>query len=130
MSRNGSSIGLLCLFLLIMNCGQTGNEDEGISPPERNLTSMKGWELYSWESSGTWSFALVQGTNRLKTSEEIFSERVVGLAHLKGELCRLAQGEAVFWLRNRVPGTSMPPPEIVLQIKEYCREFGLVLQIA
>jgi hypothetical protein len=36
-------------------------------------TSMKGYELYSWreKSSGDWYFALLPGTNRLKTYDEI-----------------------------------------------------------
>ena len=49
-----------------------------------NLTSMKGWELYSWQSSDGWYFALVEGTNRLKTFEEISAPDVQKGLNLRG----------------------------------------------
>ena len=40
--------------------------------------SMKGYELYSWNSGGTWNFKLITGTNRNKSLQEITStERTI-----------------------------------------------------
>jgi len=33
-------------------------------------SSMKGYELYSWQEEGQWHFTLVTGTNRNKTLSE------------------------------------------------------------
>jgi hypothetical protein len=92
--------------------------------------SMKGWELYSWQMQGEWHFSLVVGTNRLKTFEEISSPEVSveGIEALKMELDKLARGEQVFWLVQRVPGAARPPDEMLDAIHAHCAERGLRLE--
>ena len=91
--------------------------------------SMKGYELYSWQVQGEWYFALVIGTNRIKTYDEIASPevRVRGLEALEGQLDQLPSGEQVFWSAQRVPNTGLPPHEMIDEIRTYCRQHGIQL---
>jgi hypothetical protein len=93
--------------------------------------SMKGYELYSWQVQDVWYFALVVGTNRLKTYEEVSSSetRVKGLEALKRELDRLPDGERVFWSDQRVPNTTLPPDEMIDEIRAYCEQRGTQLDV-
>ena len=93
--------------------------------------SMKGYELYSWQVQGEWTFALVPGTNRIKTYDELSASevRVKGLDGIKGELDRLPSGEQVFWSAGRVPNTVLPPGEIVDELVATCRQRGIRLDV-
>jgi hypothetical protein len=91
--------------------------------------SMKGYELYSWQVQDAWYFALVVGTNRIKTYEEVSSPeaRVKGLEALKSELDGLPDGGWVFWSGQRVPNTTLPPDEMIDEIRAYCEQRGIQL---
>jgi hypothetical protein len=93
--------------------------------------SMKGYELYSWQTEGEWTFALVVGTNRIKTYEEISSPegRIQGLEALKSELDKLSSGEQVFWSTQRVPNTTLPTGEMIEKIRAYCRQRCIKLEV-
>jgi hypothetical protein len=93
--------------------------------------SMKGYELYSWPSQGDWRFALLVGTNRLKTLDEVTSSdtAVRGVEALKRELARLPKGEPVFWSSWHVPGLTLPPDEIVDLVRGYCQGLGVELHV-
>ena len=88
--------------------------------PERaTRTAGKGYELYSWQrSDGAWSYALLFGTNRLKTLEEIDNE-ATDLRTLKRRLSALAIGEHVVWIPAPNDG-SLPDAAIVADLKDYC----------
>ena len=108
-----------------------------VDPPATgSARSMKGFELYSWQAGeaaceGGWCFALVAGTNRIKTYEEITSSevRVGGLDALKRELGQLASGEQVFWLEGRVPNTALPPDDVIEEVRGYCEQRGIRLHV-
>ena len=116
-------------------CGTPGSGSESGSgvdtPGAGDLRSMKGFELYSWQAEGKWVFALVVGTNRLKTVEEISSPemRLEGLDALMRELAQLAPGEWVFWSEDRVPNTTLPPVDVIREMRAYCEQRGLHLEI-
>jgi len=101
------------------------------SPEAGSVKSMKGFELYSWQAEGEWVFALVVGTNRLKTVEEIASPevRLNGLDALKRELAQLAPGEWVFWSEDRVPNTALPAVDVIREVRAFCEQRGLHLEI-
>ena len=77
--------------------------------------SMKGWELYSWQDTACSAspqvhsainpdsvcFALLPGTNRLKTAAEI-KKTPLKLAEIKQKLASLKRGEEVFWTHGEV----------------------------
>ena len=116
---------LLSLTMMLVGC-----QSDRVEPPEANPTrSMKGYELYSWQMQGDWYFALVVGTNRIKTYDEISSPevRVQGLEALKGKLNQLPGGEQVLWSERWVPNTVLPPDDIVEQVKAYCEQRGIQL---
>jgi len=105
--------------------------------------SFKGYELYSWEEESQWHFALITGTDRTKTIEEITSNEdfisetgwvkihVVGADAIKDVLSRLPDGESVFWCDELHIGQStetdlqLPPEQIADAIEEYAKQCGL-----
>jgi len=87
----------------------------------RTAHSMKGWELYSWQKDGTWYFALMPGTNRIKSDEEIRAAGVQGMAVIQASLGDLDRGDQVFWFG------PVPPIEVVREIHSRCEELGLQL---
>lgn len=82
---------------------------------------MKGWEIYSWfdmNCSATPSlqsapnpdsvcFALLPGTNRLKTADEI-RKTPLAIKDLEQRIATLASGDEVFW---NAPDTTFDLPE-------------------
>jgi hypothetical protein len=102
--------------------------------------SMKGWELYSWPAGDTWMYSILQGTNRLKTYEEVTKNtvKVTGEDSLKMVLDKLPENENILWIGQGwlencwgegYHDLSLPPQEILDQITEYCTNHHLVLQI-
>jgi hypothetical protein len=94
--------------------------------------SMKGYELYSWQSDGLWYFSLLTGTNRMKTIDEITDPtvRLDGAEALKTELKKLAAGEFVTWsMIQGYPNLSLPPEDIVNDIRAYSEQLGLQFDI-
>jgi len=100
--------------------------------PQATLAgSMKGYELYSWQSGERWYYSLLPGTNRIKSFAEISAEnvRLPDTEALMMELGRLPAGEWVYWTTQRVPGTGLPAGEILAQVMDYCEQSGLLLEI-
>jgi hypothetical protein len=89
---------------------------------------MKGYELYSWQAQGDWRFALVVGTNRLKTFDEISSDEL-RLQALERKLDQLPGGEQVFWSTQRVPNMALPPSEMIAEIRAFCAQRDIQLEI-
>lgn len=133
------------LVLLLSNC--TGEEPLPHVPLPQ---SMKGYELYSWQSGKAWRFTLITGTNRLKTLAEITSrENVVedgwvkitveGVSDLKATLDRLPSGAHVTWWGERdlssgsvIPRArlELPPSQLVQEIGSHCAELGIQLEVS
>lgn len=89
----------------------------------RDRKSMKGWELYCWRREKEWGFALLVGTNRLKSDDEIEKVRV-DLDDLLAELSTLAEGQSVV-LGHNANKSEVPPETIRRAIREHCRARGL-----
>lgn len=82
---------------------------------------MKGWEIYSWfdmkcsskpqlhsaPNPDSVCFALLPGTNRLKTVDEI-RKSPLPIAELEKRIAKLAKGDEVFWL---APDASFDHPD-------------------
>ena len=132
-----SLVLLVLMFLAACNRTQdttiTQVEDQVAieSIADASLTSMKGWELYSWRDANGWYFALVEGTNRLKTFEEISAPgvAVLGWTALERKLSRLATGEEILWSIRKVRGTAFPVEDRLRTIKSICEARGLLLSI-
>lgn len=114
--------------------------------------SMKGYELYGWyaQQEGEWYYTLITATNRLKTWEEITSQEdvvtaegwvkitVQGVRELEAVLERLPADTSVTWRGPQAlersgtqPGDlALPPESVIDEVKAYCEETGVQLQIA
>jgi hypothetical protein len=74
-------------------------------------TEFKGMELYSWQdSNGDWLFALLPGTNRIRSEAEIKDKenQIAGANELEKHFLRLAEGEQVFWSHRGSKGFAYP----------------------
>jgi hypothetical protein len=129
----------LVFLILLIGCQSRKNESTIVNGKNSTsesmkvgvLKSMKGWELYSWQKPEGWYYALVVGTNRIKTFEEISANdvTVLGLEVLKAKLSQLVAGEEIYWSNRGVPNTQFPPEDVVNVVKTYCEACGLQLAI-
>ena len=106
-------------------CGACRADDKREEKPR-----FKGVELYSWQDkSGAWKFVLLDGTNRLKTEEEVKSAKtqVNGAKDLKKALARLAVGEQVFWT-HPIKGFQFPPQTTREKIEKAAKEAKIDLK--
>ncbi|HNR03047.1 MAG TPA: hypothetical protein PKK59_10980 [Anaerolineaceae bacterium] len=152
----------LCLCLLLLTACGAG--EQGSSPaeelpdwtslpapdwsviPEQLPESMKGYELYSWQSGSTRVYTLITGTNSEKAFSEITAVEntidgdylkisVANLDDLKTLLSRLPAAEEVFWggidLAGQVnEGTvyfSYPAEKELNEILHYSQQIGIDL---
>jgi hypothetical protein len=89
---------------------------------------MKGVELYSWTSMGDWTFALVPGTNREKSAEEIrHSSCRLTVDELEQALTRLQKDAVVTWHTRDEEGFSQPPAALADRVVEAGKRHGLVI---
>ncbi|UCC62501.1 MAG: hypothetical protein JSV36_17320 [Anaerolineae bacterium] len=133
------------LVLLLSSC-----TDKELLPPVPLPQSMKGYELYSWQSGKAWRFTLITGTNRLKTIAEITSREdvvqgdwvkitVEGVPDLKAALGRLPPGAQVVWWGARDLSTGsviprarleLPSEQLVQDIRSHCAGLGIQLEVS
>jgi hypothetical protein len=110
-------------------------------------SSMKGYELYSWQQDGQWNFTLITGTNRIKYPEEIISGEdiisetgwikisVSSVEEIETVLSKLPGNEEVFWSEGLMSSAGvsvmeLPPEPIVSEIKEFAAGIGLNLAVS
>jgi hypothetical protein len=104
--------------------------------------AVKGYELYSWKVKGRWHYAVMTGTNRAKSYEEITSKQNerVGIAALEAELKKLPRGEELFWMsaahagvtKPRAAGSpilELPSRQRIKRVKAYCDKLGIRLTL-
>ncbi len=125
-------VGLLLIAVALVMVGAVFAAGCGDSP-EPPKTSMKGWELYSWQENGRWYFSLLEGTNRAKTVAEIRATdaRLEGIDGLRPALQSVAAGQSVtWWTPSWAEGAvSFPPAEMVAQVRSLCDKQELQLQV-
>ncbi|HAS04645.1 MAG TPA: hypothetical protein DCR71_02630 [Dehalococcoidia bacterium] len=135
---------------VLQSLEQAGKLTAGLSIADIDKlpSSMKGYELYSWQESGEWHFTLITGTNRNKFIEEMVSEEdivseggwikvhAVGVSDIKAVLSKLPRGESIFWsagLMGAVETSDMvmehPPQPIIDEIEGFANGLGLVLAL-
>ncbi|HJQ23159.1 MAG TPA: hypothetical protein VKA60_04535 [Blastocatellia bacterium] len=105
--------------------------------------AVKGYELYSWKVKGRWHYAVIAGTNRAKSYDEITakaSERI-GINALTSELKRLPRGETLLWRSAAHAGVSkprakgspileLPSRHRIQRIRAICEKLGLRLTLS
>jgi hypothetical protein len=110
--------------------------------------SMKGYELYSWQTNGDWNFTLITGTNRIKSIDEITAHEdsvtddgwvkitVWGIEAIKTVLGQLPTHESIFWAGAPGSGSlqesilTLPPQEMIAALQEYCQVLNLELRVS
>ena len=145
---------LLLVFVLVVLMLTSCDVGKGLpvsgQVPTRPLpSSLKGYELYSWQAGREWYFTLIGGTDRIKAVKEITSgestiERdwvkvtVQGVYDLQLTLERLPADAYVVWMgpqaikrRGSRPGVlALPPRRDVEDVKIHCQELGVQLELS
>jgi hypothetical protein len=108
--------------------------------PSKLPASVKGYELYSWQTGEEWNYTLITGTNRTKSFDEIIAPAntvgsdglikisVRGEADLKKVLSLLPRGEDITWggweiVDEMQPGViylTFPPQAIMDDVAAFC----------
>ena len=90
-------ISLACHNSRDENSYQTSNNSPRDSVSDRMLHSMKGFELYVWETKGEIYYSLLRGTNRIKSYEEIHKAKSVvnDLESIKQKIDSISPGESI-----------------------------------
>jgi len=90
---------------------------------------MKGYELYSWQDGDQWYFSVLIGTNRDKTLDEIRSpgSTLKGVDALRGALETIPTRQYVTWSSRST--LSFPSDDVIGQVKQICKDRGLLLSI-
>jgi hypothetical protein len=132
MRKHGFFTLLVILFLFsLVSCDSS--EGELTRSTEK---AFKGMELYSWQGDdGQWSYAILFGTNRIKSSDEVLSHPL-DIEGVKEGLCKLAPGEQVFWRSGEWSLSNgeeldleTPPQEIVNQVIDHAADCDVDLFI-
>ena len=92
----------------------------------------KGVELYSWkDSNGDWIFALLPGTDRLKTEAEIKERenQVFGEGELADHFLHLAEGEWVSWYHGNVIGFEYPDLKVMNNVAASAKKAKVELHL-
>jgi len=140
----------LCLLVILATgCLEAQDNSEATGQDETPTLprSFKGYELYSWQDkAGSWHYALLSGTNRIKTAEEVVTaaentandglivQRAVGTDDLLALLRRMPENDFLTWLTepDPTPATNdatvvfaLPGTEVLDQVRTVCNEHKL-----
>jgi len=99
----------------------TSNNSSADSVPGRMSHSMKGFELYVWETKGEIYYSLLRGTNRLKSYDEIHNAKVAvnDLKLIKQKIDSISPGETIIIKYENIDTTK------VQSLKDYIRSRNL-----
>jgi hypothetical protein len=140
------AISLIISFFGFVECDKLTNP-EMLLVDKINLDtlsfehSMKGWELYSWPNGNDWNYSILVGTNRVKSYEEVTGNKIIvtGKDSLKMVLDKFPENENILWIGkewlSRCWGSdygnlSLPDNKTINEIKEYCTQKKLILNIS
>ena len=132
---------LMGLFIILGTCSKNDTQEPAYQININSLTfesSMKGWELYSWQNLNDWNYSILIGTNRLKSYDEVMNNEIVVTSKdsLKLLLDRLPTDETIIWIGptwlarcwgNNYKNLSLPPQAIIDEIEQYCTDHHLIL---
>lgn len=99
---------------------------------ERAEKAAKGMELYSWTNpDGEWRFALLAGTNALKSEALIkgMEYQIVTLEELGKRFRRLAENERVYWSNSDAEGFRFPDEQMIKRIQSLAAEAKVELHL-
>ena len=105
------------LIIFILSCNNPTEKEATKKFPDsadKNIVhqkSMKGFELYAWEKGGNIFFTLLRGTNRKKTSEEIYESKntVEGVNAIENKINEIETGEYIFLKPIHIDTSDLKP---------------------
>jgi hypothetical protein len=123
------AIGLLVigiLFVLGITGCQTTNEAGEITVPDYP-SDVIDWNLYSWQEDGEWAFSIVDRYAGYDSFEQVSADefKLGSLDHLLEALVNLPDNSAIFWTEHIIPGTVLPPTDLLYDILDYCNSIGV-----
>ena len=89
----------------------TRNSADSTDKNSTTQKSMKGFELYAWEKGGNIFFTLLPGTNREKTSEEIYNIKnaVEGMSAIENKINKIDSGQYIFLKPIHIDTNDLKP---------------------
>ena len=105
------------LIILLVSCNneqgkkEIKNSTDSTAKNTVRQRSMKGFDLYAWEKDGTAFFTLLPGTNRIKTSEEIYDIKnaVEGINAIENKINEIDTGEYIFLTPIQIDTNDLKP---------------------
>ena len=105
------------LIFLIVSCNNpsekktTKNSADSRDKNTAPQKSMKGFDLYAWEKGGNTFFTLLRGTNREKTSEEIYDIKnaVEGMSAIENKINKIDSGQYIFLKPIHIDTNDLKP---------------------
>jgi len=124
-----AALAAVLIGLLILGPPLLQKFNIGFGQSRAEQTAFKGMELYSWQNeSGDWRYAILEGTNRNKTLEEV-QAMPIDLQDVKTEIGRLAIGESLIWMNSVYDTRSgetlnlpYPPDSVIHELQNFARE--------
>ena len=124
---------VLSAAIFLAGCGGTETKTPALSQEtaRKMFSAVKMFELYSWQSGGDWSYALIDAGKPLKTFAQITRRRnnAKTSAELLFQLSALAAGEEVYWNLRLIKGFSYPPEDEIQKITAYCKSRSIRLEM-
>lgn len=139
----------VALLVLLLSSRTQQEEPRSAPPPDEPLPqSPTGYEVYSWQAGRDWYHALITGTHRAKTIEEIMGgENAIGnvwvslilrgIYDLEATIGRLPPESTVAWIGPRTlrqrgvmaNAIRLPPRQQQSQVEALCKEASIRLVI-
>ena len=128
-ARGRKSVIAVIALAVILACSDSPDRPKASAQPK---LAFKGYELYSWQSEGEWRFALVPGTNRLKSWSEL-KAAAAPEDEVQRAIAKLPRGEQVSWCSRRVegdgPAQEEPPRDRVERLLDVARRSEVNLTV-
>ena len=96
--------------------------------------------MYSWPNGNDWNYSILIGTNRLKTYDEVTTNKIIvfGKESLKMVLDKLPEGEYISWIgkewldnnwRTNYGSLSLPDNNTINEVKNHCVQKKLLSDV-
>jgi hypothetical protein len=125
--KNSLKLLVLGIILILITAGcKSANNETVITIPEYD-SDVIDWSIFSWQEDGEWVFSIVERYGGYETFEEISADEVKlpGVETLFEALLQLPENTQLVWTEHVIPGTELPPTDLLYQILDYCNSVGV-----
>lgn len=119
--------GLIALMVVFGITGCQSELDADVIEVPDYPSDVIDWNIYSWQEDGDWVYSIVDRNAGYTTFEEISMDewKLPGLDYLVEALDHLPDNSELFWSEYIIPGTELPPEELLYEILNYCNAIGV-----